>query len=410
MFKSIKTRLTVVICGILLLVFAIQLAANFLLVDKYYTYQKSKIVQTVYDEITREIASSEDSLVEIIQNLDVDNNLEFIVADEELNFLYTNRNMPMKEDIVDPHKKNTDFDFSLHSKDFAIDAKPAFVKASTFESDKIRLLGIIEDQDAKYYLVIRISVKSISSEMKSTNLFMLYISFFAMIAGGILVYILAKQIARPIEDINQVAIKVSELDFTKRMPKTKLKDEIGSLSNNINLMADRLESNILSLQEANKKLEFDNEYMNKVDELRKEFIANISHELKTPLAILSGYAEMLNNDVPGIDKTFYYETILDETHKMDRLIKNLLDLSHMENSLSRVSLQEIDLTKLAEHIYRKNTVLFEKSNISSEFYAKPNVKVMGDPLYLEEAISNYLSNAISHTAKGGKIIMNIETT
>jgi signal transduction histidine kinase len=219
---------------------------------------------------------------------------------------------------------------------------------------------------------------------------------------------MAKQLAKPIEEINKVAINVSNLDFSIRAKEVRRKDELGSLAVNINIMADRLKGNIDYLKEANRKLELDNELMNQVDEQRKEFIANISHELKTPLAILSGYAELLNNDVPGIDKTFYFETILDETHKMDILIQSLLNLSNMENRLNDLKLVNIDIYEFAERIFRKNEILIQNNGQISSFVGQPCGSVIADPLYLEEAITNYISNAITYTEKDKLIQMSVK--
>ncbi|SFR57197.1 sensor histidine kinase [Anaeromicropila populeti] len=409
MFKSIKTRLTVTICGILFCMFAVQMAANFLFAERYYTFQKMKMVQKVYNEIQEATASTQESIINILEEKENDNNLEFILADENLEFLYTNKNLMPKDKKPDNRnsQKYTDIDLKKYTNDFCKDAKPILDRTGS-DYDKIRLFGIVQQNETIYHLVIRVSVKSISDDMTSTNFFLLYISIFALMAGVIIVYIIAKQIAKPIEDINQVAIHVSNLDFSVRAPVNNLKDELGSLAANINIMTDKLENNILTLKKTNEQLEKDNEYMNKLDEMRKEFIANISHELKTPLSILTGYAEMLNNDVPGIDRNFYYETILDETHKMDILIKRLLNLASLENKIIDIQMEEINLAELAEHVIQKNHILFKDKGIIWEFHTLPCGMVKGDPVYLEEAINNYISNAIHHTPRGNKIIVKVE--
>lgn len=407
MFKSIKARLTVTTCVILIFVFSLQMAANFMLAEKYYIYHKMKMIKEVYQQIQDTAANSGSDLVDIIRHLEFQNNLEFILADKNLDFIYTNKMNPPKPGVQDPNRAYTDFDFKKYPLSNYRYNKPVIVKSDRSEFDTILLLGTVEQKESTYYIAIRMSVKSINDDRISTNLFILYISTFALVFGGLLVYFFAKQIAKPIEDINQVAIHVSKLDFSKRTPDYNLNDEIGSLASNINIMSDKLEQNILRLQEANLKLEQDNEYMNKVDEMRKEFIANVSHELKTPLSILSGYTEMLFNDIPGLDKAFYYETILDETRKMDIMIRNLLNLSHMENSLSTLQSTALNLVPLAERIFRKNSILFENKGILAEFQSESCPNILGDSLYLEEAINNYISNAIRHTEPGSKIIMSV---
>jgi signal transduction histidine kinase len=389
------------------------MAANFLFAEKYYVYQKTKMMMEVNRQIHEQVESKGRDISLAIRDIAMDNSLEILLADDNFNLIFSNHAMgpPM-----DPRIMDIIFDFKKYPKEYYETDKPTIIKTDMKNGDRIRLLSKIVQGDHTYYLVIRLSVKSISADMKSTNLFVLYISSFAILIGSLIVYFIAKHFSKPIEDINTVAVRISNLDFSHRSKDVKRKDEIGSLARNINTMSDCLEDNILSLKEANKKLEIDNKYMSEVDEQRKELIANISHELKTPLAILTGYTEMLSNDIPGIDKAFYFETIQDETRKMDVLIKNLLNLSDFENRLFHLNLQEIDLEKLTERIYQKNKLLMDNKGIVSEFHPMQaympssiaSITVLADPMYLEVALNNYIANAISYTDKGFRIIIKAE--
>lgn len=410
MFRSIKGRLTVTICAILLLVFLVQMAVNFLFAGEFYMYQKINTLKDAYSELSRDFKESDETIQTVMQGLEVDRNLEFFIADENLNLIYTNDRFAMMNiGPVDPRiKPPVNFEFERYPRDYYQSTDPTVLKTDMMDGDRIRLLGKLEKGDTAYYVAIRLSVQSYSREMKNTNLFLLYITAFGIIAGGISVYFISRRFTKPIEEINRVAIQVSKLDFSARAKAGKRKDEIASLATNINRMSECLEENIDHLREANRKLEIDNEYMNRVDEQRKELIANISHELKTPLAILSGYSEMLQNDIPGIDKDFYYETIKDETRKMNILIQNLLNLSDMENKLTLLSPEEIDPVEFTDRIFRKYGILFNSHGIRSDFQSKDCGRISADPLYLEEAINNYLSNAISHTKKGHRIRITVE--
>lgn len=404
MFKSIKTRLTVTICGILFIIFLIQMAANFLFAERYYIYQKTKVMKEVNRQI-HELADTEDKDIALdLRELVTDNSVEILLTDENFNILFSNRAMGPP---INPRIKDN-FDFEKYPKEYYKADEPTIIRTNVRDGDRIRLLSKLERQNRTYYLVLRLSVKSISADMKSTNMFVLYISLFAIILGSLVVYILAKHFTKPIENINNVAVRISNLDFSLRSADTARKDEIGSLARNINNMSDCLEENILSLKEANNKLELDNKFMSEVDEQRKELIANISHELKTPLAILTGYTEMLGNDVPGIDKAFYLETIQDETRKMDILIKNLLNLSDFENQLFNLNPQEIQIEEFTDKIYRKNKLLMDQKKIISEFSCQCTGRVLADSMYLEVALNNYFSNAISYTKKDGRIYIRLE--
>jgi len=382
-----------------------QIIVNFLFAEKYYVHQKLIAVLKVFEQMKEEVDSSDSSIIDIVRQIEPENNFEYYIADSNMNMIYANRIFLTPEDRLDPHRRMFEFDFKKYPLEDYRSDHPTIAKTDMMDGDRFRLLGKLEQDGTTYYIAIRLSVKSIREELNTANFFILYISSFALVTGGLLVYIIAKQLSKPIVEINRVAVGVSNMDFSSRVPDNNLRDEIGSLAVNINIMSERLQSNIRDLQEANKKLEEDNEYMNKVDEQRKEFIANVSHELKTPLAILTGYTEMLNTEVPGIDKQFYYETILDETHKMDVLIKNLLNLTNMENNLAQLHLEPFDLVELTGRICRKCEVLAREKEIALEFISEQCGRVQGDAYYMEEAICNYLSNAINHTENGHKIIV-----
>jgi Signal transduction histidine kinase len=403
MFVSIKTRLTLILCGILLSVFTIQMLANFLLADVYYINHKTKLLKSVYSQIEKDINTSDETLPSIIRNLEVDKNIDFFLADKDMNLVYTNRIQPPNRMIDKPNPFY--FDFDLYPKsDYHLN-EPRIIKSNFQDGDRIRLLSKLKDQDTVYYIAICISVKSISEEMSGTNRFILYTSGIAVLLGMLIVYFISSRLVKPIKEINKVALRIANLDFSVRAKESKRKDELESLAMTINNMSDRLRYNISHLQEANKKLEEDYCYISRINEERRELIANISHDLKTPLSILTGYSEMLSHDIAGIDKSFYYETIQDEACKMDVLIKNLLDLSTLENRLENRKQISFNMAAFVEKIYQKHSIIIREKGIICELYCESCKEVIADPFYLELALDNYLSNAIHYTDPGHKMII-----
>ena len=139
--------------------------------------------------------------------------------------------------------------------------------------------------------------------------------------------------------------------------------------------------------------------------MRKEFLSNVSHELKTPLAVISGYAEGLaecvNEDAES--RNYYCEVILDETEKMNRMVKQLLSLNQLEFGQENLQMQRFDLTELIQGMLQQMSLLLEQNQILLEFSERVPVYVWGDEFKIEEVLMNYLSNAIHH-AKGDKRI------
>ncbi len=151
---------------------------------------------------------------------------------------------------------------------------------------------------------------------------------FTILIAAIMLSIISKKFTDPILELNYIAKKMSNLDFSYKYKVTNGKDEINELGRSINTMSEKLEKTIKQLRNTNVELERDIEEKSKLDEMRKTFISDVSHELKTPIALIQGYSEGLLENVNNDDESrkFYAEVILDETNKMDRLVKKLLEL------------------------------------------------------------------------------------
>lgn len=406
MFKTMKIRLTLVILFILLLVFTIQISANYMFAEKYYIHRKKVSIQAAYDTISVSANESNKNIVEIMSTYEDSNNLQFILANKDLECIYNSKQYSFKQD-KSKYRIKSNFNFNKNIELFSLNAKP-IIKEKSNNSDNLILYGIIERGSNDYYIVIRTPILSIKEDMYNTNIFILYVSGFALILGASLVYFFAKKTVKPIEEISLMALNVANLDFSIRVPNRLTDDEIGTLSNNINIMAEKLESTILKLKTANEELEIDNEHKTKVDDLRKEFVANVSHELKTPLAILNGYAQMLKEDITGIDKQYYYDVIIDEINNMTLLVNHLLEISLMEDGLDNIDFDVVNITELVSNVLYNYDILFSKKGLEYLFISDEHFYISGNKLYLERVISNFLTNAIRHTKEGNSIVVSIK--
>lgn len=406
MFKSMKSKLTVIILFILFCVFTIQFLANYLFAEIYYTNQKRIVMDNAYRSIREATDENEDNIINIMSTYEYHNNLQFTLANSKFKIVYSSKQYSFN------NKKNkkeirSSFNFKKNVSLFSTDAEP-LLKERKSSRDILILYGIIEMNGQNHYLIIRTPIQAVRDDMNNTNMFILYVSIIALIIGTAFVYLFAKKTAEPIEEIELVANHISNLNFSLRARELNTKDEIGKLSISINRMADKLEENINQLQTANEKLEEENEYKTKIDNLRKEFVTNLSHELKTPLAVLGGYTEMLKDNQNVIDTEYYYDVILDEVNHMSNLVTNLLDLSSMENGLWVNENEEVDITELVRNVISKNDILFQNKNLNYTLDITDHYNVLGDSLYLERAFANYITNAIKYTDEGRSI--NIKVT
>ena len=194
-----------------------------------------------------------------------------------------------------------------------------------------------------------------------------------------------------------VMIDGSKLDFEAKY-QGKAHNEIDLLGENINKLSDSLEKTISELKTANNELQRDVEKKEAIDEMRKEFLANVSHELKTPIALIQGYAEGLQeeiNDDPE-SRQFYCDVIVDEAAKMNNMVKKLLTLNQLEFGNDVVAMERFDLTALVKNYIQSAAILTKQHEITVRMEEYPPIYAWADEFKIEEVFMNFFSNAVNH--------------
>ena len=190
---------------------------------------------------------------------------------------------------------------------------------------------------------------------------------------------------------------MADLDFNAKYTSGGI-DEIGILGENFNSMSKRLEETISELKTANTQLHKDIEQKEKIENMRNEFLGNVSHELKTPIALIQGYAEGLKegvNDDPE-SREFYCDVIMDEANKMNQMVKNLLVLNQLEFGSDELDVQRFDVVRLIRGVLASCDILIQQAKAIVDFIADEEVYVWADEFKTEQVIRNYLTNAIHH--------------
>ena len=252
--------------------------------------------------------------------------------------------------------------------------------------------------DNGYELYISIPAVPIEESVEISNQTLILIGIIILLISGFIASYISKKFTTPIVQLNDITNKMARLDFSQRYRALDTDDEINELGKNINQMSDKLERTIKQLRENNIELEKDIEEKSKIDEMRKQFISDVSHELKTPIALIQGYAEGLIENVNTDDESrkFYAEVILDESNKMDELVKQLLELMKLEYGKREFNNANFNIIELINEVIRKCDVMIKERNIHIKFnYDKP-VLVNADNFYIEQVITNYFTNAIKH--------------
>lgn len=255
--------------------------------------------------------------------------------------------------------------------------------------------------------IMMMPMESIHESAAISNRFLMFVGIVVILAGSILIYFITRHITMPIKRLSELSEKMSNLDFDARYETSRRStEEIDTLGNSMNVLSERLKTTIGELKEANAQLKKDIDEKVQIDEMRKEFIANVSHELKTPIALIQGYAEGL---VEGMaedkeNRDYYCGVIMDEAGKMNRMVRQLLTLTALEFGGERLSVERFDLTELIASVISSSGVLLKQNELTVDFDGKEPVYVMGDEFKIEEVITNYLTNAIHHVGGGEKKI------
>lgn len=222
-------------------------------------------------------------------------------------------------------------------------------------------------------------------------------------------FIYAWLFTRPLIDMNDVTKHMAKMDFSKKCV-TRSTNEIGQLADSINSMSDSLATALGDLQEKNRQLEIDIEHEHKMEKSRKAFVSNVSHELKTPIAIIQGYAEGLKlgiSDNPQ-DNEEYLDVIIEESKKMNDLVLDLLELSYYESGSYKLNEDTFSVTGLIEEYVAAQKIRLAEKGITLEMSLPHNMMAFADDSKIGMVLNNYFSNAMSHCEGEKKIVVSAE--
>ena len=411
-FKSVRTKLFLSLCIIVLAIIASLILLNNFVLRKFYEYSKEKQLEEVYTTINDYYneESEEKNLSDELDKIAINNNFDILIRSNENVSVYSSNKdfySAIGEMIVSIlREEKNQLDVIEKNEKFTI---------SKYKDSKngIDYIMLVASLDNSYHLYIRMPVTAIDESVKISNEFLYIIAIFVIIIGGTVLSVVSQRFSEPIVELNQIAQKMANLDFSQKYKSSYANDEIDMLGNSINVLSEKLERTIKQLKNSNSELERDIEEKSQIDEMRKSFISDVSHELKTPIALIQGYSEGLIENVNSDEESrkFYAEVIQDEASKMDRLVKRLLELMKLEYGRMEFNNKEFNIIELENEILRKSKVMMEKENVRLEMNIKQDdiIQVYADDFYIDQVLTNFITNAIKYSTEiNGEKIVKIE--
>lgn len=399
MKHSIRTSITAVFSIVLLVTLVICWLANNFFLERYYLANKERVLAYVYEEInlsSEQAGLDDETFVQKLSEFCEQNTISlFVMGSDGRPMLYN-----MKEYGIMQHQLYMYLFAQFPPRDggtVLTENERYTVRLNEDARSGMEYLEMNGTLEAGEVFLLRTALEPIRESVVLANQFLTRVGIVVLLIGVLCIRHLSRRITEPILELARISERMSNLDFNVKFVGHK-DDEITFLGNHMNRLSETLEKNISELKTANNELQRDIEQREKTDEMRKEFLSNVSHELKTPIALVQGYAEGLKeciNDDPE-SREFYCDVIMDEASKMNRMVKNLLTLNELEFGTEKVVMERFDISSLIHNMLQAAQILFDQRGVRVVYDQLEPVFVWADEYKVQEVLNNYISNALNH--------------
>ena len=395
---SIKTQMIMAFVGLLICLVVTLMFINGKFLEPYYISKKESCFIELYEKLNN--VSNEDKWNSARKNSSLihfaeKNNISYLVIEKD-NDVHTN-----------VHDKNM-----LKNQMMGYFLNQAQKESRILDSTEVYQINQSWDPwNQNYYVdmwgslddgsqfLLRSPVESMRESAAISNRFLLYIGSILMVVSILLIWYFAKRITEPIRELARLSDRMADLDFDAKYTSGG-SNEIGELGENFNRMSEKLESTISELKKANNSLQKDIEQKDKLEKMRNEFLGNVSHELKTPIALIQGYAEGLKEGVneDAESREFYCEVIMDEASKMNQMVKNLLTLNQLEFGDEDIVFDRFNLTALVRGVLQSMEIMADQAGAKILLHTEEDIYAWADEFKVEQVVKNYVSNACHHVS------------
>ena len=394
---SIKTQMIMAFVGLLICLVVTLMFINGKFLEPYYISKKESRFIELYEKLNN--VSNEEKWNSVRKNSSLihfaeKNNISYLVIEKD-NDVHTNvhdKNM-LKNQMMGYFLNQAQKESRI------LDSTEVYqINQSWDPWNQNYYVDMWELDDGSQFL-LRSPVESMRESAAISNRFLLYIGSILMVVSILLIWYFAKRITEPIRELARLSDRMADLDFDAKYTSGG-SNEIGELGENFNRMSEKLESTISELKKANNSLQKDIEQKDKLEKMRNEFLGNVSHELKTPIALIQGYAEGLKEGVneDAESREFYCEVIMDEASKMNQMVKNLLTLNQLEFGDEDIVFDRFNLTALVRGVLQSMEIMADQAGAKILLHTEEDIYAWADEFKVEQVVKNYVSNACHHVS------------
>lgn len=393
--KQLRIKLTIIFSAVFIFLMATLVLANALFMEnviiKYTEYTMRRNLETILEY-------SEDISMDSVQ-----------VGRKSSPYMVTMYDLsdtrPLDQQRVDPVLKQFIRDMPHEIKEMRAEGentKFVFTPKNEKYGPDMFLLYIHGDA----LLAIYAKGKTSFDAINVNAIFMAVASILVFIVGVILIWMISTRIGKDVQSLTDKTFKMSLCDFSDPIIVDN-EDEVASLAKHINHLSHELESVIEDLKESNQSLNTELEKERNMEQMRRQFVSDVSHELKNPLSMIQGYADGLYYDIPQTDEDekYYQKVIVDETERLGHLLKDLLDLSSYQSGTFTLKYETVDLNRIVEVIVSKYAIQLEDKHLLLDVKQKAVPVIEADGGRLEQIIVNLVTNAIKYSYESGRIVI-----
>ncbi|MCD8038643.1 MAG: HAMP domain-containing histidine kinase [Lachnospiraceae bacterium] len=403
MKHSIRLQIAVMFMSVTVGTVALCWIANNIFLERFYVRNKVNVITDAYERINEVVSNGDITSAEFDIELKLTcdmYNIGLLVIDAESNTIKSS-----SRDVERLMQHLYDNFFRPEPEIKYIDENDKYYLATIedkqISTDYIEMWGVLDNGNM---FLIRTPLESIRDSVDIANRFLAYVGIVGIIISVFLVWIVTSKVTKPIMELKDISAKMTQLDFETKY-NGHSGNELDLLGEHMNELSKALEKTISEIKTANNELQRDIEKKEQVDEMSKEFLSNVSHELKTPIALIQGYAEGLKEGIndDAESREFYCEVIMDEAGKMNTMVKKLMDLNQLEFGNDVVVMERFDIVALIGNFLTSAEILIEQNGIMLKHEQHEPIYVWADEFKTEEVVRNFFSNAMNH-ANGDKII------